>query len=198
MNTHLLALVAVLALLLTGCAKTVVVLIPDEEGKVGQVSVATAGGEQTLSEAGQATEVAAEGAAPSAPQVMSQGEIDKTFGAALSAAPTAPPRFSLYFGSDSDELKPESSVIIPDIKAAIDKRASCYIAIIGHTDRMGDEAYNVQLSLRRANKARSELMKLGVDDQCMEVLSYGEQDPVVPTADNVSEPRNRRVEVLVR
>jgi outer membrane protein OmpA-like peptidoglycan-associated protein len=54
------------------------------------------------------------------------------------------------------------------------------------------------LSLRRAERCRDELIKLGIPKVRISVAGRGEREPEVPTADEVAEPRNRRVEISVR
>ena len=70
--------------------------------------------------------------------------------------------------------------------------------MIGHTDRVGTVPYNDALSLRRAERARDELVKAGVPADRIRVEGRGEREPLVATADEVAEPRNRRVEIDVR
>jgi outer membrane protein OmpA-like peptidoglycan-associated protein len=83
------------------------------------------------------------------------------------------------------------------LKVAAD-RNSADISINGHTDSAGDDAYNYKLSLRRAEHILRLLEKLGIDPDIVVTNSHGEGNPLVPTADNVYEPRNRRVEVIIR
>ena len=59
-------------------------------------------------------------------------------------------------------------------------------------------AANVGLGLRRANVVRMRLIEAGVDASAINVTSHGEATLLVPTADDVSEPKNRRVEISVR
>ena len=66
------------------------------------------------------------------------------------------------------------------------------------TDRVGSPPANAALSRQRAELIRNELIRLGVAAQNIEVIARGKREPVVPTADGVAEPRNRRVEVVVR
>ncbi|MDX2454214.1 OmpA family protein, partial [Desulfosarcina sp.] len=68
----------------------------------------------------------------------------------------------------------------------------------GHTDTLGDKAYNLDLSIRRALAVKQQLVDNGVDDTFMDVSSHGEEHPLVKTADNVGNAKNRRVEVIVR
>ena len=70
--------------------------------------------------------------------------------------------------------------------------------VIGHTDRVGTLTRNDALSLQRAARMRDELVKAGVDPAKIRVEGRGEREPLVPTPDEVAEPRNRRVEINIR
>jgi outer membrane protein OmpA-like peptidoglycan-associated protein len=129
---------------------------------------------------------------------MQAAEIDKIFGSALAAQAPAPLHFILYFKTDSAVLTSESKALIPDIIAAIRSRVSLDITVIGHTDRAGSEEYNRKLSLLRANHVQKILVENDVDPILIEVTSHGEGNLLVETEDDVREPRNRRVEVVVR
>lgn len=183
---------------LTGCGpKTTVVLLPEADGSVGRVSVTSDNGEVEISHAGEATTVRS-GAAPSEPEVYSAETIEKTFGASLKALPDPPVHFILYFLSGSTQLTSESLAQLSEIKNTIDSRNSQDIAIIGHTDTTGDHKYNMLLSRKRARAVREILKKTGVPPRNMIVTSHGEENPLIRTQDNVPEPRNRRVEVVIR
>ena len=69
---------------------------------------------------------------------------------------------------------------------------------MGHTDLVGKEAYNAGLSSRRANYVRDLLVSSGIKPDTLFVSFYGKARPLVPTQDEFPEPRNRRVEVIVR
>jgi outer membrane protein OmpA-like peptidoglycan-associated protein len=69
---------------------------------------------------------------------------------------------------------------------------------VGHADTTESPAYNDALSMRRAERVRSELEKLGVAAASITVLGRGERQLLVPTPDERHEPRNRRVEIEVR
>jgi len=77
-------------------------------------------------------------------------------------------------------------------------RRSNEIYVVGHTDLVGKEAYNTGLSSRRANHVRNLLVSNGIKPNKLFVSFYGKARPLVPTQDEVPEPRNRRVEVIVR
>ena len=70
--------------------------------------------------------------------------------------------------------------------------------VIGHTDRVGAVPYHDTLSLRRAERVRDELVKVGIAAERIRVAGRGEREPLVATPDEVAEPRNRRVEITVR
>ncbi len=72
------------------------------------------------------------------------------------------------------------------------------VSLVGHTDTVGSAAYNLTLSRKRANNVKSELVKLGVPSGSISTDGRGETDLFVPTADNVKEQLNRRVEVGIQ
>ena len=175
-----------------------VILTPDADGQVGQVAVTTKGGQQRLSAANQMTAVGNPDKPPSAVKFASTEYIDENFKDALSLHPTKPVKFLLYFQPDSTELDPASSPVILQVMAAIILRESKDIGIHGHSDRTGAADKNLELSLRRAIAVESTLLQQGINQNYLEVTSHGEGNPLVSTPDGVEEPRNRRVEVIVR
>jgi outer membrane protein OmpA-like peptidoglycan-associated protein len=176
----------------------VVVLLPDEGGHVGSIDVSNAAGTQQLTQAGQGVQVSAAGTPPSAPFVPDAREVDRMFGGALGAVPLAPRRFILYFRDDSDVLTADSEALLPDVVKSIEERRPSQVSIVGHTDTTGTRDYNFRLGLRRAERVRGRLQAVGAAPTELTVESHGEDNPLVPTGDGVSEPRNRRVEVTVR
>ncbi|MBQ5459440.1 MAG: OmpA family protein, partial [Rhodocyclaceae bacterium] len=72
------------------------------------------------------------------------------------------------------------------------------IVITGHTDSLGDLRANDALSLQRALAIREMFIERGFDPLRVEAAGRGEREPLYPTADGVSEPRNRRAEIIVR
>ena len=173
-------------------------LLPDADGKVGRVIVTNRAGSRTLDRAGDATRILDAETAPTEPATMAAAEIEATFGAALSAQPTPPRHFTLYFEQGSTELTPASRAEFPAIVAAIHEYASVDTSVVGHSDTAGDARTNLALSLRRALAVGALLVAGGIDPGALDITSHGEANPLVATGDNVSEPRNRRVEVTVR
>jgi outer membrane protein OmpA-like peptidoglycan-associated protein len=174
------------------------VLAPDDQGRGGAITVENEKGSQTLDKEGQGVVVGGPGQAPEAPREVAPEDMKKWFGAAMEAAPEPPRVFTLLFFTGTADLTPESEEKVPGILAAIRERDSKDISVVGHSDRKGSEEMNWKLSLERAQAVHGILVERGVPETIIETTSHGENNPVVPTADDVSEPRNRRVEVTVR
>jgi outer membrane protein OmpA-like peptidoglycan-associated protein len=177
--------------------ESLVVLLPDAGGGVGRATVSNAAGNIELREARAATR-ASGSQAPAAPTVMSEAEVEQTFNAALAALPPIPRHFTLYFQFRSDDLTEESRALVSEVLKEVKSRAVPDVIVVGHTDTTGTAPNNVRLGLKRANMMRDFLVKAGLDPSVIDVTSHGEADPLVPTADDVNEPRNRRVEITVR
>jgi outer membrane protein OmpA-like peptidoglycan-associated protein len=192
--------VLLILLIISGCAtvKDTVVLVHDADGKVGRLTVTTKGGAKTLSVANTMVEVSGFGKSPSDPKKIDQSQIDSLFTDSIKALPLEAVSFLFYFLSDSTELTAESKSLIPEVLSLVNKREFYEISIIGHTDTVGDDAYNMRLSSARAEAVRDALLSHGIPSAQMELRYHGKRDPIVPTGDNVREPRNRRVEVVVK
>lgn len=199
-SAHRIAAALMFSLMLcAGCATqhTTVVLLPDTDGKVGKVAVATPQGTLQLDQAGQSTTLRHQ-APPSAPDIMDEGTISNRFSPVLAVEPAQPEQFILYFQAGSDILAPESLALIPEIAEKIKHRRSMDIGVAGHSDRVGNESNNIALSLKRAQRVSALLVENGVEKRVIHTSSHGEGNPLIPTPDDVPEPRNRRVEVTVR
>ena len=178
-------------------ARDIIVLLPDDDGKTGAIVVTGAGVERRLDRPGQTVTVDA-GSPPGLPTVIPGQEVQAIAGPALAALPKPPLRFILYFEHDSAELTPESKAILENVLGMIRDRAPVDISVVGHTDTVGWKGYNYTLSMERARAVASILLGQGVDPSTLDVTSHGKDNPLVPTGDQVSEPRNRRVEITVR
>jgi OmpA-OmpF porin, OOP family len=117
--------------------------------------------------------------------------------AAPQVAVAAPRPFTVFFAFDSDNLTAAALEIIDDAVAMADKLGIVDFSVTGHADRAGPEAYNLDLSLRRANSVRDALIQRGVKASGISVGGRGEAELAVPTADGVREPANRRVEIIL-
>jgi outer membrane protein OmpA-like peptidoglycan-associated protein len=189
----------VLATLLGACAtpqpQGSVVLLPDAGGKPTAVTVTQGGQQVVLDRPYAGAQLSSAG-----PKSFASGaqEVQAQFGAALAARPLPPAQFTLYFVEGRDEFTPESKKVIDEIFGEIARRPVPDVQVIGHTDAVGSNAVNDPLSRQRADVVRSGLVARGVPADRIVASGRGKREPAVPTADGVAEPRNRRVEILVR
>jgi outer membrane protein OmpA-like peptidoglycan-associated protein len=163
--------------------------------------VTTKVGYQILDKAGYVARIEDADHPPSLPERIDKNEIADIFGGALSAQPDLKDRFSsfiLWFESGTTELTRASKQLLPEVLTTIRNRKSKEIYLVGHTDRVGSEAYNLRLSSSRACRVRDLLVLNGVKSKAIIVSFYGKARPLVYTEDETPEPLNRRVEVLIR
>lgn len=114
-------------------------------------------------------------------------------------APKAQPivrSFQVFFDFDKSNIRPDARPIIEQAAENARKGNVSKITLTGHTDRAGTAAYNQRLSVHRAEAVKAELVRMGFNPNDIAVIGKGESDPLVPTADGVREPRNRRVEIV--
>ncbi len=182
------------------CAKNgnIFVLMPGPEGKTGGIQVTSKGGTQVLNQPNQTVVVESAESAPSHPTTMDDEKIRENFGDALAALPAPPVHFILFFKVDSSQLTRQSRKCLQQILPAVISRKSTDVSVVGHTDRVGTREYNYSLGLTRAWTVAKILIGKGIDPAFVSVYSHGKDDPLVKTDDGVPEPRNRRVEVIVR
>ncbi|MEN9480166.1 MAG: hypothetical protein RLZZ298_1561 [Pseudomonadota bacterium] len=196
---QLVASLSLFALLLAGCAgqRETYAVLPDAKGQAGSLTVTPKQGAPLKLSGAYANAVGKPGSAPEASK-LSEEEIKAAFADALSARPDAPARFTLYFKEGSDELTADSVKEVEKVLAEIRKRPAPDLIIVGHTDRVGSLADNDRLALKRAEKMRGEMVRQGLPADSVQAAGRGEREPLMPTADEVAEARNRRVEMLVR
>jgi outer membrane protein OmpA-like peptidoglycan-associated protein len=109
--------------------------------------------------------------------------------------PVAPKEFIIFFGHDKASLTAEALGVIREAAAAAKQFGAATIRVVGHADRSGSAKYNDALSLRRANVVGGALEGEGIPAAAISVSAKGEGEPMVPTADGVREPQNRRVNI---
>jgi len=105
--------------------------------------------------------------------------------------------FMVFFDWDRSNLSAQAQSTIAQAATAFKQTGAARVTATGHADRSGPENYNMALSLRRANAVKDELVRDGVPVGAIQVIGKGESQPLVPTADGVREPQNRRVEIVV-
>ena len=191
------ALIAPLALVVSACAPaTRVVLLPQPDHPTASVEVQARQGQVLLSQPYAVAEVGSRGTVDTA-QTDAQ-RVNARYGQLLSVQPAAEQRFTLYFMPGGAQLTSQSTAELADLLSRATERPGGEIIVIGHTDRVGTLESNDALSLQRAQAVRQLFIDRGFDAARVEAVGRGEREPVVPTADEVDEPRNRRAEIVVR
>jgi OOP family OmpA-OmpF porin len=117
---------------------------------------------------------------------------------AAAPAPAPVRTYLVFFDWDKADLTARARQIIAEAAQASTRVQTTRIEVDGYTDKSGTPKYNVALSLRRANAVAAELVRLGVAKQAIAIQGFGEEHPLVPTADGVREPQNRRVEIILK
>jgi outer membrane protein OmpA-like peptidoglycan-associated protein/outer membrane protein W len=108
-----------------------------------------------------------------------------------------PRNFIIFFDWDRDNISPEAMAILEEAAQYAKQAGVARIVLTGYADRSGSVKYNQGLSQRRADNARAAMVQLGISASEIAVFAKGESDPLVPTADGVREPQNRRVEIVL-
>jgi len=117
----------------------------------------------------------------------------------VAAVPVPPTRsFIVFFGNNSYSLSARARAIVAEAAQAARGGGTTRIEVTGHTDRRGTVQVNQGVSVRRAQAVAAELRRLGIPRDQIITRGAGESEPMIPTADQVREPQNRRVEIVLR
>lgn len=112
--------------------------------------------------------------------------------------PVEPPReYVVFFGFNKANLTADAQKVVAEAAAAAMQYNAEQIVVIGHADTVGSPRYNIELSERRAETVRDELVRQGVQADRIATTGRGESDPMVQTGDNVREPQNRRASITI-
>ncbi len=101
----------------------------------------------------------------------------------------------ILFDFDSSELRPAARENLQEFAEILEDYPKTNVLIEGHTDAIGSEQYNQQLSDRRARAVGSYLSSIGVDSDRFVLVGYGESQPVATNETEAGRQQNRRVEV---
>ena len=205
---HAVVAAMAVAALVSGCApktartdpdaQVLVVLLPDQDtGTAGKVVVSNTAGRTELSTPYSSTRVTTRRVKPPA-KTLKEEEVKRLFGETLATLPPPPMHFTLYFRFDSEELTDESRKLVQDVLQTVKKQPVPDVIVTGHTDTTGSTTSNFELGMRRANVVRTLLIDAGLSPSAIDASSHGEMELLVRTANDVFEPRNRRVEITVR
>jgi outer membrane protein OmpA-like peptidoglycan-associated protein len=170
-------------------------VVPARDGHVGAIVVRGPQGEQVVNSAFGAVRIAG---ASQTPSILDASQVREMFGDTIDALPGTPTSFTLYFLEGKDELTVESQAQLEDVFAELKRRPLPDIVVIGHTDTVGALDFNDRLSRARAERMRELLMERGLPADRIQAAGRGKRELLIRTDDNVSEPRNRRVEINVR
>jgi iron complex outermembrane receptor protein len=111
------------------------------------------------------------------------------------AAPVAH-SYQVFFDFNKSDLTPEAVKVVDQAAANAAPAKVTRIDVTGHTDTVGSDAYNMRLSRRRAESVAAELEARGIPSSEIAIFAKGKKDLLVPTADGVREPQNRRVQIV--
>ena len=103
----------------------------------------------------------------------------------------------VLFDFNSANLKPETREKLARVAGILQAYPGLQIAIEGHTDNVGTDEYNQQLSERRAGSVRAYLVESGISEATVTALGLGESQPVATNASATGRQQNRRVELVV-
>jgi outer membrane protein OmpA-like peptidoglycan-associated protein len=113
------------------------------------------------------------------------------------AVPPANPRtYLVFFDFNKSDLTPDARSIVDKAAANAASDRITRLDVTGYTDTVGSDAYNMRLSRRRAESVSAELQAHGIPAGEIAIFAKGKHDLLVPTADGVREPQNRRVQIV--
>jgi outer membrane protein OmpA-like peptidoglycan-associated protein len=104
---------------------------------------------------------------------------------------------NLFFDFGKAELRPESFPELDRLAAFLIQRSSIVIELTGHTDNVGSDENNLQLSKERVQAVKTYLVSQGVQEQRMKTIGYGETKPLASNASEEGRQKNRRVEFRI-
>jgi outer membrane protein OmpA-like peptidoglycan-associated protein len=111
-------------------------------------------------------------------------------------APAVPHSYLVFFDFNKSDLTPQAQQIVDQAASNAGSAHVTRLTVTGHTDTVGSDAYNMRLSRRRAESVAARLEKDGIPSSEIEIVAKGKRDLLVPTADGVREPQNRRVQIV--
>lgn len=103
----------------------------------------------------------------------------------------------ILFSFDSAALRQESINNLQKLTEIINRDDNTILLIVGHTDSVGDEMYNLGLSERRARSAANYMIEQGLDPSRVQIEGRGEYEPIADNDTEAGRQENRRVEVAI-
>lgn len=203
------AAIVVGMLTLAGCAspppppaqpKVSVVLLPqnDASGAPMKTAVSLTSGAQTLQLSQPFALAETDGKGQLTQRIATAAEINARYADVLKIQPPSQEVVVLTFLPGKSQLTPESEQQLSELIQRARARAGGELLVVGHTDRVGSREANDKLSMQRAQAIVNLLKARGFPEDLLTAIGRGEREPVVPTEDEVAEPRNRRAEIIIR
>ena len=103
----------------------------------------------------------------------------------------------IYFASNSFVVSPESFVEIDKLVKFMKKNPSVSARLEGHTDSVGSDVYNMNLSMNRCASVKKYMVEKGIDETLLEVIGFGETKPIADNATAEGRDKNRRLEFVI-
>ena len=193
------AALLIITITMFGCAQSKyserIILLPNKDARKSSVIVKRATGEYKLAAPYQSVELIK---GHEKKKRYAEEDVQQRYGEVLEVQPARPFTYTLYFVSALTQLTSQSRESLQDVTEKIKSFPAAQVTVIGHTDRVGSDSENDLLSIKRASVVRDMLIDIGIPTEAIEVVGRGEREPLVRTADGVSEEKNRRVEIKLR
>jgi outer membrane protein OmpA-like peptidoglycan-associated protein len=103
----------------------------------------------------------------------------------------------ILYPFNSADMLPAGRENLRQLAQSLQRYPGTEVLIVGHTDNVGSDAYNMGLSQRRADAARSYLVSMGVPGERIRTSGRGESEPVGSNETETGRQQNRRVEVAI-
>lgn len=104
---------------------------------------------------------------------------------------------NVFFDFDLDLLKPQSWIEIRNLVKFMNDYPNAVVELAGHTDAYGTDAYNVDLARRRVESVRKAIISLGIKQERLRFVWYGESVPIASNRTRSGRALNRRVEFTI-
>ena len=105
---------------------------------------------------------------------------------------------TVYFAFDDYSLSGQSQSSLDELSNYMQSNSSVRVKLEGHCDERGSTEYNLALGQRRAQAVKDYLVQLGIDENRLPTISYGEEKPAVDGNNEAAWSQNRRVEFVLQ
>ena len=190
-----LAVLLVLALVATGCAKKEVVRSNEGAGTAAEAPAAAP--------APQPESIVSEPIKPEAPKAEAPAAGTQTAMAEAAAGMAATEEKAslfadIYFDFDKSFIREDAKPVLAKVADYLKKNSGAKVQVEGHCDERGTAEYNMALGARRAESAKKYLLSLGVKAAALSTVSYGKEKPLDPGHTEDAWAKNRRDHFLLK